>query len=398
MDLSPEPTTTGRAAPVTPGWQEQLGVQRDQLNARLAAARAAGASPDQLRAALLEVGPAADHLARIITDPDAFARAVPVLVDAVARLVERRAWHESSAERWALLGVVPFLPRAMTRSPETTVEVVVHGASKVARGADLGAWGHRLAAADAYLVDDDALRGAAAVAAWRSGFVRVRAAALHAATTLPDDALVALLDLDRSRIDAAGRGDDSGSFDGSGITDGELTGVAGRAGSAIREVLARHAADPFWWPGEAAAACRARVGGFRGDGGPWVGVPVVLDAHPASTPTWRVAADDQLWVVVADVHGSAVLREPGGAGGSGATTVADLVAALRPDAALVAAVSPSLGSDDTITGAVPAAVSPAGSAGAAPTGTVTQRAAVVLVSQQSSYRLSLVVPPTGASR
>lgn len=96
-----------------PTWQGELVAQRDVLNSRVAAARSAGASADALRTALLEMGPGADHLARTMGDPSAFAAVVPVLVDAVSALVVRRAWHESSADRWALLGVVPFLPHAM---------------------------------------------------------------------------------------------------------------------------------------------------------------------------------------------------------------------------------------------------------------------------------------------
>lgn len=343
-----------------PTWQGELVAQRELLNARVAAARSAGASADSLRAALLEVGPGADHLARTTSEPAAFAAMVPVLVDAVSALVVRRAWHESSAERWALLGVVPFLPRAMTRSPQVTVDVVVQGAGRVARGADLGEWGRRLSAADAHLGDDDALRAAAAVAAWRSGFVRLRTAALAAALSLPDAALGTLLDLDDA--------------DGSGL----------RSGSA-RDVVSRSATDPFWWPGAPTVGRTGRVGGFRGSGGPWVGVPVVLGAVDSPTPTWRVAADDQVWVVVADVHGSTVLRETAEASPSttapgpdglesveGVEGVEGLVAAVCPDPALVGAVAPHLDAQDTVTGAA--------SAGSG----------VVLVSRATSYRLDLV--------
>ncbi len=349
------PSTT-----TVPTWQGELVAQRDVLNSRVAAARSAGASADALRTALLEMGPGADHLARTMGDPSAFAAVVPVLVDAVSALVVRRAWHESSADRWALLGVVPFLPRAMGRSPKVTVDVVVQGAGRVARGADLGEWGRRFCAADTHLDDDDALRAAAAVAAWRSGFVRLRGAALAAAGSLPDAALVRLLDLagavdEGSSADGAGDGvagvgeslgaggaRSAGSASGA---DGEASGAPGTrgAGAAVpgsrgsghgpdspRDVLARSAADPFWWPGAPAAGRTGQVGGFRGSGGPWVGVPVVLGAVDAATPTWRVAADDQVWVVVADVHGTAVLRESAGRSTS-AAELDSLLAAVQPD-------------------------------------------------------------------
>lgn len=333
------------SASAAPTWQGELVAQRDLLNSRLAAARSAGASADALRAALVETGPAADHLARTTSDPTKFAAMVPVLVDAVARLVVRRAWQESSADRWALLGVVPFLPHAMSRSPQATVDVVVEGAGRVARGADLGAWGRRLSAADAHL-HDDALRAAAAVAAWRSGFVRLRTAALAAAADLPDAALAQLLDL----------------------TEADLVD---QEADSVRDVLSRGASDPFWWPRAPETGRVGQVGGFRGSGGPWTGVPVVLGAVDAPTPTWRVAADDQVWVVVADVHGSTVLRETADLAPS-PTDLDGLLAAAAPDPALVEAVVQHLGAHDTVTGA-----SAAGSG-------------VVLVSRATSYRLDLV--------
>ena len=398
------PSTT-----TVPTWQGELVAQRDVLNSRVAAARSAGASADAQRTALLEMGPGADHLARTMGDPSAFAAVVPVLVDAVSALVVRRAWHESSADRWALLGVVPFLPRAMGRSPKVTVDVVVQGAGRVARGADLGEWGRRLCAADAHLCDDDALRGAAAVAAWRSGFVRLRGAALAAAGSLPDAALVQLLDLvgavdESSSADGAGDGvagvgeslgaGGAGSAGGASGAGGETSGAAGTrgAGAALpdsrgsvhgpgspRDVLARSAADPFWWPGAPAAGRTGQVGGFRGSGGPWVGVPVVLGTVDAATPTWRVAADDQVWVVVADVHGTAVLRESAGRSTS-AAELDSLLAAVRPDPALVDAVAPHLGAQDTVTGAG------------------TTSAGMVLVSRATSYRLDLVRTGAGEDR
>ena len=395
------PSTT-----TVPTWQGELVAQRDVLNSRVATARSAGASADALRTALLEMGPGADHLARTMGDPSAFAAVVPVLVDAASALVVRRAWHESSADRWALLGVVPFLPRAMGRSPKVTVDVVVQGAGRIARGADLGEWGRRFCAADAHLDDDDALRAAAAVAAWRSGFVRLRGAALAAAGSLPDAALVQLLDLagavdESSSADGAGDGvgeslgaGGAGSAGGASGADGETSGAAGTrgAGAAVPGsrgsgrgtgspggVLARSAADPFWWPGAPTAGRTGQVGGFRGSGGPWVGVPVVLGTVEAATPTWRVAADDQVWVVVADVHGTAVLRESAGRSTS-AAELDSLLAAVQPDPALVDAVAPHLGAQDTVTGA----------------GATT--AGMVLVSRATSYRLDLVRTGAGEDR
>ena len=78
--------------------------------------------------------------------------------------------------------------------------------------------------------------------------------------------------------------------------------------------LERHARDPWWWPGVAAApGVLRRIGGFRGFGGPWLGAPRVVPGGPTGC---SVAADGARWAIVADVHGAAVTRladEPDGA-------------------------------------------------------------------------------------
>ncbi|MEP7763885.1 hypothetical protein [Sanguibacter sp. 25GB23B1] len=343
--------TTAPVAASFPAWEAQLAAQRGTLNQVLATARAAGASADVLRTAMRELGPPVEALLAVL-DPPRAEVVCRSLTELVCDLVVRKAWHDRSAERWAVLSVLPGLPRAVGRSPRTTIEVVVLGAGRIARETDLGAWGARLAAADAHLSDDAALRAAAAVAAWRSGLVRVRRSALSAAATLVEaddlhapDALRVLLGLDDS--------DDS-----------------------PRDALADNAADPFSWPGAAGRGTVATYGGYRAFGGPWTGVPVVIEAMTSSTPTWRVLADGIPWVVVADVHGHVVLREPSGALPS---------ATVAPSADLVRDVRAHVAWEDEVTGAAPAAAG-AGASGARP----------VLVSRETSCRLDLVLLPATA--
>lgn len=338
--------TTVPSAATFPAWEAQLAAQRGTLNGILATARGAGASAEALRSAMRELGPTVETLLAVLAPSraDAVCR---VLTELVCDLVVRKVWHERSAERWAVLSVLPHLPRAVERSPRTAVEVVVLGAARIARETDLRAWGARLAAADALLTDDAALRAGAAVAAWRSGLVRVRRSAHAAAATL-------------------GPGAD-------GAAPGALTALLGLEDSGVsaREALAVNAIDPFSWPGAPDRGTVATYGGYRAFGGPWTGVPVVLEPVDAWTPTWRVLADGIPWVVVADVHGHAVLREPAGAQRS---------AVGAPRADLVRDVRSHVAWEDDVTGA--AAAGP-GATGARP----------VLVSRATSCRLDLVLVP-----
>ena len=74
-------------------WQSLLTGHRADLNALLARARAGGASPDALREALLEVGPAVEDLAHRV--PQAALSAVtPALVGAVCELVQGKLWTD----------------------------------------------------------------------------------------------------------------------------------------------------------------------------------------------------------------------------------------------------------------------------------------------------------------
>lgn len=343
----------------SPAWEAQLAAQRGTFNAILAAARGAGASVDVLRAAMIELRPPVETLLRALPASSA-AGACRALTELVADLAVRRLWHERSAERWAVLAVVPHLARAMDRSWRTTFEVVVEGAGRIARETDLGAWGPRLVAADALVDDDDALRAAAAVAAWRSGLVRVRRSALAAAERLNDDVLALVLDLPETT-------------------------------RPVRRVLEDNVADPFAWPGAPDRGVVAVVGGYRGLGGPWTGVPLVRAATGSSTPTWRVLADGIGWVVVADVHGHVVLREPTGPDAPNGTQAPGPVPVASDDAQEVAGLVPW---EDEITGLARVTrppQAPAGSPG--PGHGHGAGASAVLVSRATSCALDLVLVP-----
>lgn len=332
-----------------PVWQSLLTDQRAELNALLARARAGGAQPEALREALREVGPGVEDLARRVPRA-ALGPVTLALVAAVCELVQGALWTERSAQRWAVLTLMSTVPVALTRSPKTCLQVLTTGATRLSRSTDLAAWGRRLAAADEFLTSDDELRLGATVAAWRSGLVRSRGAALRASAALPDAALAALLDV-------------------------PVGVMAGQLGA--REALAANAADPFAWPQAPASGLLSSYGGHRGLGGQWLSVPRVLGAHRADTPTWTVRTDEGDWVLIADVHGHTILRAPGTA----PSPVVDSGEAFHR------AVAPVLTWQDEVTAAHGAALAgdeerPASAS-----------APVVLVSRRTSYCVSLVRLP-----
>ncbi|MGW6229239.1 hypothetical protein ACWFQT_19225, partial [Cellulosimicrobium cellulans] len=159
------------------------------------------------------------------------------------------------------------------------------------------------------------------VAAWRSGLVRYRDAALAAARSLPAQVARATLSL-------------------------PVTGADAQTGPAdLRAVLDRHAADPWWWPASpqsdepggtrwvrlpgapGPARVLGRFGGFRGFGGPWRSPALVVGADarhpgvrwvllstgdgPRSGDAAATGDETVEWTLVADVHGAFVARAPG---------------------------------------------------------------------------------------
>lgn len=196
---------------------------------------------------------------------------------------------------------------------------LLRAAGRLQRWGDAPAWLERLIAAAttagaAAAADSspDLLRRLGVVAAWRSGAVRLRRAALTSAGRVPADAACAALSLPELGAEH------------------------------LALLLERHAADPWWWPdgdgvrGAGVGPGRpvvARLGGFRGFGGPWARPPRVLGALGGDGTAWDVATAhpdhpgaEERWRVLADVHGVAVHRwSPGPdllvrSGGTGAGT------------------------------------------------------------------------------
>ncbi|MFF2832983.1 hypothetical protein ACFVSK_14580 [Cellulosimicrobium cellulans] len=304
---------------------------RERYDAALARALALGADRDVLAEAVREAAVAADPLAGPL-GADAFAATCDALVDAVARLVAARRWRVGGPERHAVLDLVPRLGPWLAAAPAVTVAAVVdraraRGGGPGSRG-DVAGWAARVVAAAATspaaapgAPAAGTVRGAVLVAAWRSGLVRYRDAALAAARSLPAQVARAALSL-------------------------PVTGADAQTGPAdLRAVLDRHAADPWWWPASpqsdepggtrwvrlpgapGPAQVLGRFGGFRGFGGPWRSPALVVGAdarHPGvrwvllSTGDGPRAGDaaatgDETveWTLVADVHGAFVARAPG---------------------------------------------------------------------------------------
>jgi len=300
----------GEDAPTRSPFAEHLVRERDHLNAVLARAVALGADRDDVAAAVRELRPVVDGLAPAL-DAGELAGVVDALVSTATRCVAARRWRPDSAERWAVLALAPQVLPWLRTAPAVTVAALTDAARPVAARGDATGWGRRVsAAAEVAGAATLAARGGPAseglaapgspaatvrdvvlVAAWRSGLVRYRQAALRAAASLPSPVAAAALDL--------------------------------APGTDVGAVLERHANDPWWWPGQAAAASHgaapavSRFGGFRGFGGPWLTLPLVVGPLPGepgllwAVRTARPQAED--WTLVCDVHGWAVLRAAPGA-------------------------------------------------------------------------------------
>jgi len=239
----------------------------------LRAAAARCGDPEVVRTAVVDVAAVADALADDgVLDPQV-GRA---LLSSATDLAARGRWRAGTAERSAVLEVVPRAQTLVRARPDVVVPLLVASARTVERSADAALRADLLAAAPP--TDDvDHLRATILVATWRAGAVRFRAAALAAAAALPAPLAVAALGL--------------------------------APGTAPGAVLDAHAADPWWWPGrEQAPGVLRRVGGFRGFGGPWLAVPRVSSGATEAGLGCHVRADGECWAVLADLHGSAVVR------------------------------------------------------------------------------------------
>lgn len=235
---------------------------------RSAAARCG--DPEAVRTAAVDLAAVADGLA---DDGDLDPQVGRALLTAATDLAARGRWRAGTEERTTVLEVVPRAAALVRAGPDVVVPLLVASARTVRRSADRVVLADLLAAAPP-TADVDELRATVLVATWRAGAVRFRSAALAAAARLPAPLAVAALGL------APGTSPDA--------------------------VLAAHSADPWWWPGrEQTAGVLRRVGGFRGFGGPWLAVPRVSSGAPWGC---HVRADGECWAVLADLHGSAVVR------------------------------------------------------------------------------------------
>lgn len=236
----------------------------------LRAAAARCGDPDVVRAAVVDVTTVADALA---DDGELDLQAGRALVSAATDLAARGRWRAGTAERAAVLEVVPRAAAFVRARPDVVLPLLVASARTVERSADRTLLAGLLAAVPPTDSVDE-LRSTVLVATWRAGAVRFRSAALAAAARLPAPLAVAALGLP--------------------------------PGTSPDAVVTAHTADPWWWPGrEQTAGVLRRVGGFRGFGGPWLAVPRVSSGAPWGC---HVRADGECWAVLADLHGSAVVR------------------------------------------------------------------------------------------
>lgn len=247
-----------------PLWTQALRRRREPLNERLAAAIAAGASPDALATALRDIGEVV--AARLDGMPrgrvDDWVEAV---VATVCDRTRRGSWGPHTLAHWVLTEVALRLAGPVAE-PGPAVADLVRAAERLWDRADLTRWGGLVVAgagamaADAGMVGRARLRELGAVAGWRSGDVRLRDAAHRVAATLPPAVAAATLGLP--------------------------------AGADVAAVLAANLAVPQAWPG---ATWR------------FVGGPRVLGGCFATPP--RVRAGDGLLWLVEDGSGTPAVRE-----------------------------------------------------------------------------------------
>ncbi|KAE8763596.1 hypothetical protein, partial [Georgenia thermotolerans] len=169
-------------------WRADVLAHRVDRAALLRRAQAAGARRDVLHRALGEAGAVVDALAAQGL-PDRVVAAVAA--DLFARVCGAcpRGWDERSLTRWVVLAIVPRLARVLPAEVSPLLDDLLTAATRLRGQVDLAAWAGRLTDALHAAGDARHLRDLAALAAWRSGAVMWRAAALGAAPRVPAAAL-----------------------------------------------------------------------------------------------------------------------------------------------------------------------------------------------------------------
>lgn len=247
-----------------------LVADRSAVDAVLQGAVARGGDRDAVRAAVVDLAAASEPFT---VEGELDPVLAGALLGRVTDLAARGRWTAGGAERTAVTDLLPRLTGLLRSQPAATVDAVCAASRAVARAGDLTLFGSLLAAVPE-AAEPAVVRSAVLVAAWRSGAARFRLAALREATALPAPVAGAALGLP--------------------------------AGTDPAQALARHALDPWWWPGyRSEPGVVRRVGGFRGFGGPWVTTPRVVPGGPTGC---AVTADGVTWAIVADAHGAAVVR------------------------------------------------------------------------------------------
>ena len=264
---------------------------RERANALLVQARRAnpGLDPEAFASVLARLAPPVVEAAEAAAPGSAdavTAAAYEVLLGLVGQGV---ADHPTIVAAWS--GLLPALATAVAADPAGVLAAVTNGAWTLAEtpGPRPQEWLTAMAAVgQAGPIDTAALRKAGLAAAWRAGLAQARGAALVAARELPPAVTAAALGLDRR----------SGAADHDGVA------------AIVDRLAADRWASVEVDPAPARLTVVARVGGFRGFGGPFVVPPLVgTDGAGIMVGALRAAtgvADH--WDLHADRFGATLVR------------------------------------------------------------------------------------------
>lgn len=198
----------------------------------------------------------------------------------------RSAWVEAG---WS--GLLPMLAPFLTLEPRLVAGSITNALYNLSQapGARPREWLDRMAAAAPFCPDTSALLAAGQVLAWQAGLAHFRLSALQVAQSLPDHAA-------RSAL-----------------------GLPEDAGLSTAAALARWQTDPWWLPARSDSTpglrLAGRAGGFRGFGGPFLGLPQVGQAQGR----FIVQADGLAWTLFADAFGTVLQRTAASSAAAGAS-------------------------------------------------------------------------------